>query len=187
MRISRLLKDLEVSALDPLQRVLLVTDGTLTEILEAVFLEPIELVKISQKNVATNVYHAPLDPKLGESIIERKIVLRGGQSGTHYVYAESVIAADRLSPAFRKGLVESDLPVGRLWIEHKLETFKEFLEVRFGADADLPADFTCDRSSVFVRRYRVFSGGMPIMLITEHFPGSFREPAIDWPEAGRPK
>ena len=175
MRILRLLKELDVSALDPVQRVLLVTDGTLTEILEAIFLEPVELVKIGQKNVPVDASHAALDPEAGETIIERKIVLRGGQSGTQYVYAESVIAADRLSPAFRKGLLESDLPVGRLWIEHKLETFKEFLEVRFGADADLPADFTCDRSSVFVRKYRVFSGGRPIMLITEHFPGTFNE------------
>ena len=47
--------------------------------------------------------------------------LRGSRSGTNHVYAESLIAADRLGPAFRRGLVESDVPLGRLWIEQKLE------------------------------------------------------------------
>jgi chorismate-pyruvate lyase len=173
MKILGLLKGVDVSALDPLHRVLLVTDGTLTETLEAIFLEPIELVRIGQRNVAANGSHALLEVESGETIVERKIMLRGSRSGTNYVYAESLIAADRLGPAFRHGLVESDVPLGRLWIEQKLETFKEFLEMRCGTGENLPADFACGKSGLLVRRYRVHSGGRPVFVITEHFPRTF--------------
>ena len=43
------LNGFDVKSLDPLQRVLLVTDGTLTEILEANFFERIRLVKVSRE------------------------------------------------------------------------------------------------------------------------------------------
>lgn len=163
MRILGLLKGIDVSALDPLHRVLLVTDGTLTETLEAIFLEPIELVRLGQRNVAANDSHALLQPQPGETIVERQILLRGSQSGKNYVYANSLIAADRLGPEFRRGLVESNVPLGRLWIEQRLETFKEFLEVRCGHDA-------ADGSMMLARTYRVHSGGRPVFVITEQFP-----------------
>ena len=43
------LAGVDAAKLSPLQRTLLITDGTLTEILEAHFLEPIELRKLSQQ------------------------------------------------------------------------------------------------------------------------------------------
>src|SRR5262245_53884621 len=176
MRILGLLKGIDVSALDPLHRVLLVTDGTLTETLEAIFLEPIELVRVGQRNVKANASHALLEPADGETVVERKILLRGSRTGTNYVYAESLIAADRLGPEFRHGLVESDVPLGRLWIERKLETFKEFLEVRCEPAAQIP-EFGPDVSTLLVRTYRVYSAGRPVFVITEHFPSTFA-PAV---------
>jgi chorismate-pyruvate lyase len=173
MKILDLLKGVDVRTLDPLHRVLLVTDGTLTETLEAIFLEPIELARLGQRNVPANASHALLEVESGETIVERQIMLRGSRSGTNYVYAESLIAADRLTPAFRRGLVESDVPLGRLWIDQKLETFKEFLEMRSSTGENLPADFVCGRSSLLVRTYRVHSGGRPVFVITEHFPRTF--------------
>jgi len=173
MRILGLLKGIDVHALDPLHRVLLVTDGTLTETLEAIFLEPIELVRVGQRNVAANESHALLQPEDGETVVERKILLRGTRSGTNYVYAESLIAVDRLGAAFQEGLVESNIPLGRLWIEQKLETFKEFLDVRCEPAADVPAEFGANGSTLLVRTYRVYSAGRPVFVITEHFPSAF--------------
>ena len=173
MRILGLLKGIDVHALDPLHRVLLVTDGTLTETLEAIFLEPIELVRVGQRNVGANPSHALLEPRDGETVVERKILLRGSHSGTNYVYAESLIAADRLGPEFRRGLVESDVPLGRLWIEQKLETFKEFLDVRCEPATEVPAEFGPNGSTLLVRTYRVYSSGRPVFVITEHFPSTF--------------
>ena len=54
------LQGIDAGRLAPLQRVLLITDGTLTEILEAYLLEPIELVKISERVVTGKDVNAPL-------------------------------------------------------------------------------------------------------------------------------
>ncbi len=88
----------DVNLLGSLQRVLLVTDGTLTEILEAYFAERIVLVKVAQQVIPATASHALLNPIVGETLIERKILLQGTRSRSNYVYAESLVAVDRLAP-----------------------------------------------------------------------------------------
>jgi chorismate-pyruvate lyase len=160
---------LDLAAMHPVQRALLVTDGTLTDALEAVFLEPIELVKIGQRDARLGAPHPLLACEAGERVLERSIVLRGGDTQTNYVYATSLIALDRLNTALRCGLLESDIPLGRLCLEAKLETYKEMLEIR-EALASLPVDIGATGGRVLIRTYRVFANGMPVMLITEHLP-----------------
>src|SRR5271157_1888940 len=170
------LDGLEISSLDPLQRVLLVTDGTLTEILEATFLERIQLIKVAQQVTHANASHAQLDPDPDhkETVIERKVLLRGEASGRNYAYAESLIAVDRLGPTFRNELLESNTPLGRLWLQYKLETFKELQSVRCQSANQFSCYFECAAaSSLLVRTYRVFSGGRSLMIITEHFPTKY--------------
>ena len=165
------LKDMGIGSLDPLQRILLIADGTLTEILEAAHLEPIQLVKIAQERVPATTAHAALVPTLHENMLTRKILLQGRQSGKPYVYAESVIAVERLSPAFQDELLNSDIPLGRLWLKHRLETFKELPVFSRQPADDLGTHFgPAAPASLLARNYRVFSGGKPVMLIGEYFP-----------------
>ena len=172
------LDGLGVNRMDPLQRVLLITDGTLTEILEATFFERIQLIKVAQQVIPANASHVQLEPDPREVLMERQILLRGSESGRNYAYAESLIAVDRLAPSFRDELVESNTPLGRLWLEHKLETFKELLGVRCQSPSNLSHYFECGETSLLlVRTYRVFSGGRPVMVITEHFPTRYGQPA----------
>src|SRR5271157_919405 len=168
------LNGFDVNWLEPLQRVLLVTDGTLTEILEANFFERIRLVKISQNVISATSSHGLLDPNPGEVLIERKILLQGEGSHRNYAYAESLIAVARLDPSFRNELLDSDTPLGRLWLEHRLETFKELQEVRCQRANGLCRYFECDGAApLLVRTYRVFSAGRPVMVITESFPAAY--------------
>jgi chorismate-pyruvate lyase len=162
---------IKASSLTQLQRVLIITDGTLSEILEAAFLERIRLVKISQEVVSSTASDAHLNPANGEAFLERKIILQGTKSNNNYVYAESVIAIDRLSPRFHHELVHSDTSLGRLWLEHRLETFKELLEVQYERAGERSKHFHCDTSGMLLARtYRVFSAALPVMTITECFP-----------------
>jgi chorismate-pyruvate lyase len=170
------LNGFDVNSLGPLQRVLLITDGTLTEILEATLLERIRLVKVSQQVTSATSAHALLDPTPGEALIERKILLQGEESRRNYAYAESLIAVDRLAPSFRDALLTSDTPLGRLWLEQKLETFKELQEVRSQPADGLCQYFACSgAATLLIRTYRVFSAARPIMVITEYFPTAYSE------------
>jgi len=162
------------SSLDLLQRILLISDGTLTDTLEAAFLEPIALRKIDLKVVASPAPVPDLALAAGEALMERKVVLQGETSGRNYVYAESLLALDRLPPRFQNDLVATDVPLGRLWAEYKLETWKELLAVWRRPIGVLAEFFPGNgQTDLLARRYRMISGGRPLMLITEHFPTAF--------------
>ena len=175
MDILARLDQFDVSSLDPFQRILLVTDGTLTEILEANFFERIQLVKVSQDIISATTSHVLLDPVPGEALGERKILLQGARTGRNYVYAESLIAVDRLGESFRKELLDSGIPLGRLWLEHQLETFKKLQAVRCQRAGALSHYFECAETELLLdRTYRVVSGGRPVMVIAEYFPAVYR-------------
>ena len=161
---------IDPARLSPLQRILLITDGTLTEILEAHFLEPIELVKLSQQVFVSNADLPASFVAPGESVLERKIKLRGSRSRRVYVYAESLLLVDRLDRQFRAELMESDVPLGRLWHKFRLETYKELVSIGCRPAAGLDTCLDCPEDShVLTRTYDVISARVRLMRISEYF------------------
>lgn len=164
-------KNPDMRQLSRLQRVLLTTDGTLTEILEAYFLECVQLIKLSEC-----LNHSPISiPMLNvaqqERVIERNILLRGSVSKRNFVYAESIVVVDRLDMELQEKLTTTQVPMGRLWLEHKLETFKEMIEIKRESAGELAGYFNVQPDEdILARTYRVFSKKVPIILITEKFP-----------------
>ncbi|BAZ09551.1 hypothetical protein NIES4071_13600 [Calothrix sp. NIES-4071] len=169
--IDRYIEPLNLSAF---QRIILTTDGTLTEILEAYLLEKIQLVKLSEKFVKTMKYIPALDLDVDTQVIERKILLQGKISLKNFIYAESIIVPERLDAKLKSRLIQSQEPMGRLWLEHKLETFKEIIDSAIEIAEDLSEFFNIAREDkILSRTYRVFSNKKPIIMITEKFPESY--------------
>jgi chorismate-pyruvate lyase len=110
----------------------------------------------------------PLELEAGEPVMRREILLSGGRSGNRYVYAESLIVVNRLDPALRADLLDTNNPLGRVWVKHNLETRKEILKI-WRSEDPMPANHL-GVSEVLARSYRVFSAAQPIMLITEFIP-----------------
>jgi len=175
MSAIEILKKLDkYETLEPLQRILLINDGTLTEVLEAAFLERIELIKVAQDIIPSGAARVDNPEFENETLLKRKILLQGANSKRNYAYAESLIAVDRLSPKFRDDLLQSNMPIGRLWLEHKLETFKEIQKIIYLNANDLGQHFLCsDNSLLLVRTYCVYSKGKPLISITEYFPPTY--------------
>jgi len=163
----------DVRSLGLVQRVLLVSDGTLTDIVEAAFGEPILLVKLALDVSPSATAVEELHLHGGEPVMRREILLQGAATGTNYVYAESLIVLQALPPKMREELVSTQQPLGRLWVEHKIETRKEILRVwRIAPGSDLAAAHFASidpRRGLLARTYRVFSGGQPVMRISEYF------------------
>lgn len=178
---------IDIASLSLLQRVLLISDGTVTDVVATAFLEPIHLVKISEEASPAQLPIDALDLKSGELVMRREILLQGERSRINRVYAESLIALDRLNPNLRDQLMNSDIPIGRLWMQHKLETRKEILKIWHVADGELCSYFgSAAKSGLLARTYRVFSGGRPIMLISEYFPLAGTASATATPIASSP-
>jgi chorismate-pyruvate lyase len=165
---------IDPSHLSKFQRIILTTDGTLTEILEAYLLEKIQIIKLSEEIVATAKDILPLDLKIGSEVIYRKVLLQGKISRRNWIYAESIIVPERLDELFRERLLKSREPIGRLWLEHQLETFKEIIDSGRELVGDLSNYFKVpSEEKLLCRTYRVFSNRKPIMVITEKFPEQF--------------
>ncbi len=162
------------SELSTFQRIILTTDGTLTEILEAYLAEKILLIKLSEQVRPLTEACTPLDLSAGHEIIERKIMLQGRISHQNWIYAESLLVPERLEQRFRDRLLVSQEPIGRLWLEHRLETFKEMVHMCRQPAEHLAQLFKLQPDDLLLSRtYRVISKQQPIILITEKFPESF--------------
>ena len=182
------LSDEGIRKLDRDLRILIATNGTLTRILHIVADEDIILQIIKQQ-----IHHvAPKMPELGQlpsgRVLQRRIVLKGRSSGNPFVAAESLIAIDLLPPAITTSLTKTECPIGEIMAASCLETFKEVAKVWIG---DMPGWLACGRYQdsqprIVGRRYRIITGGQPVIIITEYFlRGLFRDAPCEEPDRWR--
>ncbi|HYZ26162.1 MAG TPA: chorismate pyruvate-lyase family protein [Geminicoccaceae bacterium] len=153
------------------QRILLTTDGTVTDMLEAYFWERMNVVRLFQDLYQIDREFAELELEPGASVLERRILLQGKVSHRNRIYAQSFIVPDRLDEKVRDGLLNSHKPIGLLLLEDRLETFREILSVGKEAAGDLADHFAIAPDDYLIYRvYRIIARRLPIMLITEKFP-----------------
>ncbi|MFQ5963542.1 MAG: chorismate--pyruvate lyase family protein [Candidatus Scalinduaceae bacterium] len=153
------------------QRVLLTTDGMVTEMLEAVFWERMKVIKIFQDHFILDHDIPSLEIKKECNVMQRRIFLRGKLSQKNHLYGDSIIVPDRLEENIRDGLLNSNKPIGLLLLENRLETFREILDCGKEKAHDLADDFNIEKDDFLIfRTYRVIANHLPIMLITEKFP-----------------
>jgi chorismate lyase len=168
---QRFLSNDEVGKLNRELRILIATNGTLTRILGVVADDEIVLEIIDQQ------IHdiAPTLPELEQfpsgRVLQRHILLKGRSSGNPFVAAESLIAIDRLPPAIVTSLTKTDRPIGEVIAASCLETFKEAAKVWIGPPPGwlAVAGYQNAEPRIVARRYRIISGGQPVMIITEYF------------------
>jgi hypothetical protein len=113
------LEGLEFRGLDPLQRVLLITDGTLTEILEATLLEPISLVKLAQDFIPAAESDANLEPEQNEIFRSATTIVRrlngNDRIGDRAPYAKAARLFDMMNAAMASMLSKLSTPVSCAW------------------------------------------------------------------------
>nr|CCW77407.1 conserved hypothetical protein [uncultured Gammaproteobacteria bacterium] len=153
-----------------LQSILLDTDGTVTDIIRHITGDTIRVTKIEQRLVYDN------EPRLlqldEESRLLHRTILLSGRK--HYLYAESVFVMDRMSEFMRTQLLESQVPIGQLWQQERMESFREIIERGSERNHSLLEYFPDLETDIFLyRTYLVYKGGEPLGLITEKFPTEY--------------
>jgi chorismate-pyruvate lyase len=167
-------RTLDMLELSTIQRILLTTDGTVTEVVEIYAGESMRVVKLAQGLVPVERDVKALDLRKGHEVLSRHILLQGKFSGDNFLYAESLIVPDRLDEKVRDGLLRCNQPIGYLIMENRMETFREILVWGSEAAGPLADHFHIDENdSIVFRTYRIFANQHPIMQITEKFPESY--------------
>ncbi len=153
---------LPLSQLPPFLRALLVTDGTVTKILEAYFWEPVIVETLQQDfDVATDVVPW-IQLAVGDRCLVREARLYGMDSGRCFADAFSLIRSDLIPPRFYQRLIDREIGIGVLIRDSGLESYREVLDV--GLECQ-----TAGAEAIF-RTYRIFIDRQPVILITEYFP-----------------
>jgi chorismate-pyruvate lyase len=158
-----------------LQKILLSTDGTVTDLIALYAGGPIRVKKIEQTvEVKTAPTLLACDGPL--KLLSRKILLSG--ASRNYLYAESVFVFERFSASIQDQLLNTDQPIGLLWKEARLETYREIVDQQVAPSPDTAHYFDIPVNAPFVARtYVIFTSGKPLGAITEKWPLSFfREP-----------
>jgi len=170
---KQLLKDLSV-----FQRVLLITDGTVTELLEQYLGEPIKVVKLYE-GIKKNLNQLPdLHQRIihtnDSDFLKRETLLQGQNTLNNWLYAESTIIVDNLATDFRRDLLDSHEPIGKLWSKYRCETYKTIVAAGKEPASSLAKHFNIQTTDeIITRTYSVYSANKIIMIITEKFPSQF--------------
>jgi chorismate-pyruvate lyase len=155
-------------ALTLFQKVLLTTDGTVTQLLELYTGQAVRVHKLGQV-IAPDVASAALQTAAGELILNRRILLRTEQS--HLLYAESRFVMARLPAGVQTQLIETDRPIGLLWREHHMETYREIIRQERAPAGELATHFALDAHATLLSRcYLIYHHDQPLGMITEKFP-----------------
>lgn len=157
------------------QKVLLTTDGTVTQLLELYTGQSVRVNKLAHA-----VVHGEASGLLmtadNDALLKRSILLCTGEvtAPRNLLYAESLFVISRLPATMQRQLQESDRPIGLLWREHRMETYREivtcrrepcgFLATHFSLNGDMP---------LLARSYLIYHQHKPLGVITEKFPASY--------------
>jgi chorismate-pyruvate lyase len=151
-----------------LQKVLLTTDGTVTQLLEIYTSEKMRVEKLEHSLVMGG------PPSLGvsaaEPVLSRRILLRGATQA--YMYAQSWLVPSRMPRGMQETMLQTDTPIGHLWKASRLETFREIIDFRREDDREVAVLFGVD-GPLLSRTYLIHTGSLPMGLIVEKFPVAY--------------
>jgi chorismate-pyruvate lyase len=155
------------SDLSLFERILLATDGTVTDLVALFAGEPIRVRKLEQAVVEGS--SAELNCPSPAPMLDRRILLSGATR--NFLYAESRFVLDRLPESIRESLLHTDRPIGLLWKEARLETFREVVRRWTGPRPEIARHFGVPSDTEFVSRtYLIQHAGKPLGMITEAWP-----------------
>ena len=161
---------LNAKELSLFQRVLLATDGTVTDLIAIYTGESIRVKKIEQ-SIREQVPPSSLQCTGATRLLSRKILLSG--STLNYLFADSVFVFERFSTSIQMQLLNTDKPIGLMWKEERLETYREIVAQRIEPCAEASTHFDLPEDALFVTRtYLIHHTGKPLGAITEKWPVS---------------
>jgi beta-ribofuranosylaminobenzene 5'-phosphate synthase len=181
-RISRI--EGSYGSLSPYQILLLLTDGSVTTLLEAITGDEVVVRTLSQTVIPADEPTASLlAVRPGAAVNYRVVDLVNRMTGEVLISAVSFTPLERLEPGFRDDLMRADIPIGKILKLHNIEARREISDMRsFPADASLAARFGVASGTPFLsRKYLIIRHDKPFMAIEEMFPASSfcRQPRVE--------
>ena len=165
--------------LSPVQKMLLGTDGSVTNLLEVVTESPVEIETLVQRVVpADEAVARELQINPGEEVNYRVVLLKRADSHEALVYAISQTPLKRLDASIKEDLTKADIPIGVILKKHCIESRRDITsaEILPASQEHCRAFGVFSREIMLTRSYKIIRHGEPLMAIKETFPyNSFRD------------
>lgn len=150
------------------QKVLLITNGTVTDLLRLYTKDKIKVKKLNQEMMTSDGLYTSLCGK-DKTVLKREILLATNEE--NLIYADSVFIMDNMSENIQEQLLETQKPIGTLWKEEKLNTYRDIFSIRLEVCEDIASHFNIEAKTPFlVRSYRIDNYENTLGIITEKFP-----------------
>ena len=168
-----------VGRLSPVQKMLIGTDGSVTNLLEVVTSGPVEIETLEQRVISADESVAEqlaVDP--GEPVNYRVVLLKKAGSREALIYAVSHTPLSRLEAGIREDLTRADIPIGVILKKHNIESRRDITSTAFlpAGQEHCLAFGVFPREIMLARSYRIIRQGRPLISIRETFPySSFRD------------
>lgn len=143
--LAKAISELEnaVGKLSQVQKMLLGTDGSVTNLLEIVTGQPVEIETLEQRTLpADEAVAAELVVRPGDEINYRAVKLKRADTGETLIYAVSHTPLNRLEVSFKDDLTRADIPIGLILKKHEIESRRDITGTGFSqADEDMSRVF----------------------------------------------
>lgn len=123
--LERLGREKELSRLE---RILAVTNGSVTQMLEVWLGEPVRIRTLSQEVKEAGGMAGRLGVDGGDEVNFREVEIID-REGKVLIRAKSWTPLKRLEPGFKEDLMKADVPIGKLLMKHGMEVRRELLDV----------------------------------------------------------
>ncbi|MHC1584725.1 MAG: chorismate--pyruvate lyase family protein, partial [Candidatus Syntropharchaeia archaeon] len=157
--------------LSKFQKILLMTDGSVTTLLEIYTGNPVKIKTLHQKIIpATHEIANKLEIDVGDEVNER-IVLLLDSNENPLIHARSYTPIQRTSEGFREDLLRADVPIGKILKKHRIEFRRELNDIwEEESDEEMKKIFGDER--LLVRNYNIIHRNKILITIWEKFPKS---------------
>lgn len=145
--------------INPSARMLLLSDGSLTRLLNAFLMSPVTLNRLRQEEVALNKEMADyIGAEPGQKVIDRDVWLMSGTE--RLVYANSILPTSLMRDDIYNGITKGDTPIGTLLNDQSILTIRDRLQIarvhapEMSSELGLPVI-----TELWARRYRLNTEG----------------------------
>lgn len=175
MDIAQVIREMEaqVGRISPVQKFLLGTDGSVTQLLESITGKKVVIRTLVQEIVPADSTAADhLSITEGDPVNFRVVEIMTEENSEVLLYAVSHTPVNRLSPEFKDDLMKADIPIGRIIKHHNIEARREIMSARVvPATEEAGKVFSiCKNEPLLSRQYQIIHGGRPLIFIEERFP-----------------
>jgi len=150
-----LIEEDRLKGLDDKERMILLSDGSLTLLMEALLRDRVSVeVKRNTTSRLSPEVAAYLALEPGEESVEREVWLK--VKGEKLVFAHLIVPVCSIEPWLLDALREGAEPLGRVLQAREIPVLKEALEIGLVRAPEVSADLSIDTDTVFyARRYRL--------------------------------